>query len=136
MKMFWILIITSFILSLFFAIKELSIFFLVSILDLLAIILLYKEVKRDDTIKKIEKKIDNIDVDKIIKKLDNLRDDQTNYLTKAFEVEMDLAKYKEEQEEKYREIVKKVLELDNKLTEKYELLGKSILKLSKDIKKG
>ncbi|MBU5688773.1 MAG: hypothetical protein KQA41_00895 [Candidatus Aenigmarchaeota archaeon] len=136
MKMFWILIITSFILSLLFAIKELSIFFLVSILNLLAIILLYKEVKRDDTIKKIEKKIDNIDVDKIIKKLDNLRDDQTNYLTKAFEVEMDLAKYKEEQEEKYREIVKKVLELDNKLTEKYELLGKSILKLSKDIKKG
>ncbi|MEM5777558.1 MAG: hypothetical protein QXJ06_03860 [Candidatus Aenigmatarchaeota archaeon] len=136
MKLFWILIVISLTLSLFFAIKELSIFFVISMLNLFAIILLYKEVRKDGAIKKIEKKIDSIDVDKIIKKIDSLRDDQTNYLTKAFEVEMDLAKYKEEQEEKYREIVKKVLELDNKLTEKYELLGKSILKLSKDIKKG
>ncbi|MEM5799219.1 MAG: hypothetical protein QXZ43_00935 [Candidatus Aenigmatarchaeota archaeon] len=135
MNIFWVIILVSLALSLLFAIKEFSIFFAISILNLLALIILYKEDKTNELIKKIEKKIENINVDKIIKKIDNLRDDQTNYLTKVFEVEMNLAKFREEQEEKYREIVKKVLDLDNKLTEKYELLGKSILKLSKDTKK-
>jgi len=135
MKLFWIVVAISIALSIYFAAKEFSVFFVVSMLNLVGLIIAYKESESSESIKKIEKKIDSIDFDRIIKKIDALRDGQNSYLAKVFEVEMELSKYKEEQEEKYRDVVKKVLEMDNKLTEKYELLGKSILKLSKDVKK-
>jgi len=45
-------------------------------------------------------------------------------------------KYKMEQEQKYRDLVRKFLEVDNKLNKKYKLLGETIIKLSKEGKKG
>jgi uncharacterized membrane protein len=118
-----------------FAYRELSPLVVLSFLNLLALIALYFETRKDKQLERIEKKINEINVDKVAEKIDALRDEQTNSLLKAFEVEMELSKYKDEQEEKYREVVKKVLELENKLNEKYELLGKSIIKLSKEIKR-
>lgn len=106
-------------------------------LGLNSILVLFVFVNRinEDAIERIEKKIDKIDVNRIIQKINEFRDEQTNANIKAFDVEMKLEEYKQEQEEKYRDVVKKVLEIDNKLTEKYELLGKTVLKLSKDMKK-
>jgi len=136
MRWFWILVGLSLLVNGFLAYKEFSLVSIVFFLNILAMVALYVESRKDEYLVRIEKKIDALDIDKVAKKIDALRDEQTNSLIKAFEVEMELSKYKEEQEEKYREVVKKVLELDNKLNEKYELLGKSIIKLSKEIKKG
>jgi uncharacterized membrane protein len=136
MKWFWLFVGLSLLINLFLAYKEFSPVLIASFLNIMAIIALYFESRKDEYLARIEKKIDNININKVAEKIDALRDEQTNSLLKAFEVEMELSKYKDEQEEKYREVVKKVLELDNKLNEKYELLGKSIIKLSKDVKKG
>jgi hypothetical protein len=135
MKWFWVFVGLSLLINLFLAYKEFSPVLISSFLNILAIIILYIESRKDEYLARIEKKIDSININKVSEKIDALRDEQTSSLLKAFEVEMELSKYKYEQEEKYREVVKKVLELDNKLNEKYELLGKSIIKLSKDIKK-
>jgi hypothetical protein len=135
MKWFWVFVGLSLLINLFLAYKEFSPVLISSFLNILAIIILYIESRKDEYLARIEKKIDSININKVAEKIDALRDEQTSSLLKAFEVEMELSKYKYEQEEKYREVVKKVLELDNKLNEKYELLGKSIIKLSKDIKK-
>lgn len=132
MKLFYPFILTSLILLSIVAIKQLSLLVLALFFNLLALFILYREVKRDG-IKKLERRLDSID--SVIKKLDQIRDGQNSHMMKAFEVEMNLEKYKEEQEERYREIVKKLLEIDNKFTEKYELLGKSVIKLSKEMKK-
>jgi len=135
MRLFLALAVISLVASMVFAYRELSPLVVLSFLNLLALIALYFETRKDKQLERIEKKISEINVDKVAEKIDALRDEQTNSLLKAFEVEMELAKYKDEQEEKYREVVKKVLELENKLNEKYELLGKSIIKLSKEIKR-
>ncbi|MEM5878707.1 MAG: hypothetical protein QXF12_07575 [Candidatus Aenigmatarchaeota archaeon] len=104
-------------------------------LNSILILFVFANRVNQESIERIEKKIDKIDVSKIIQKINEFRDEQTNANIKAFDVEMKLEEYKKEQEEKYRDVVKKVLEIDNKLTEKYELLGKTVLKLSKDMKK-
>jgi uncharacterized membrane protein len=135
MKWFWIFAVSSLLATIVFAYRESSPVVLLSFFNLLALIALYAETRKDKQLARIEKKIDEINVNKVAAKIDALRDEQTNSLLKAFEVEMELSKYKDEQEEKYREVVKKVLELENKLNEKYELLGKSIIKLSKEIKR-
>jgi len=43
--------------------------------------------------------------------------------------------YKIDQEKKYRDVVRRVLELDNESNKKYKLLGETIIKLKKDMKK-
>ncbi|MCS7135076.1 MAG: hypothetical protein N3E38_01695 [Candidatus Aenigmarchaeota archaeon] len=136
MKLIILFIFLSLALTVYSILTQPSIVLVILLVNLLTLLILHINMnKREDVLKKIEKKIESIDFDKIVKKIDSLRDEQTNYMLKGFEVEMELAKYKEEQEEKYREVVKKILELDNKFTEKYELLGKTVIKLSKDGKK-
>jgi hypothetical protein len=60
---------------------------------------------------------------------------QTECYSKVQKIEDDLEKYKLDEEKKYRDVVRKVLDLDNKLTQKFNLIGETIVKLSKDIKK-
>ena len=52
----------------------------------------------------------------------------------AFKLENELENRRIEQERKYRDLVRKVLEIDNKLNTKFKLLGEIILKLSKERK--
>jgi len=133
MKWFWGFAALYALAIIFFAYKEISPVAVLSFLNLVILVMFYVETRKNNYIFRIENKIDEIE--KILKKIDTLRDEQTSSLIKAFEVEMDLSKYKNDQEDKYRELAKKILQLDNKLNEKYELLGKSIIRLSKDIKK-
>jgi len=133
MNWFWGLAVLYLLAIIFFAFKENSPVLVLSFLNFVILVIFYVETRKNNYIFRIENKIDEIE--KILKKIDTLRDEQTSSLIKAFEVEMDLSKYKNDQEDKYRELAKKILQLDNKLNEKYELLGKSIIRLSKDIKK-
>lgn len=59
---------------------------------------------------------------------------ETKRLVGEFSTEMKLEGYKKVQEKKFREISKKVLELDNKYNERFDLLGKAVVKLSKEKK--
>ncbi|MCX8178590.1 MAG: hypothetical protein N3D75_02035 [Candidatus Aenigmarchaeota archaeon] len=135
MNIIAILCLVSLGLSIFIAITQSIIVGIVLGLNSILILFVFVNRVNEESIERIEKKIDKIDVSKIIQKINEFRDEQTNANIKAFDVEMKLEEYKQEQEEKYRDVVKKVLEIDNKLTEKYELLGKTVLKLSKDMKK-
>ncbi|MBU5689632.1 MAG: hypothetical protein QXM68_01085 [Candidatus Aenigmatarchaeota archaeon] len=135
MNIIVLLILASIGLSVYIAITQSIIVGIVLALNSISILFLFAARTKNEDLERIEKKIDKIDVNKIIQKMDEIRDKQTSANIKGFEVEMKLEEYKKEQEDKYRDVVKKVLEIDNKLTEKYELLGKTIIKLSKDFKK-
>ena len=50
---------------------------------------------------------------------------------KISSLENELENFKIENEKKYRDVVRKVLELENKLNKKYKLLGEAIVQLSK-----
>jgi len=105
-------------------------------LSTLVLIAFYQKKKKNETLERIEKHISRIDFTPLQKEIQKLKEEQTQLMMKLFNLEMEHEKYKQEQEGRYRELAKKILELDNKLNDKYELLGKTILKLSKDIKKG
>lgn len=50
---------------------------------------------------------------------------------KISSLENELENFKITNEKKYREIVRKVLELENEINKKYKLLGEAVIKLSK-----
>jgi len=79
-------------------------------------------------IKKPEKDFDLKPVEEEIK---NMGKQQTECYTKVNRLNAELEQYKFEQEKKYRDVVRKVLDLDNKLNKKFKLLGESIIKISK-----
>ncbi len=77
-------------------------------------------------------KIDLTPLEVFIKKIETSQGKITSDLSK---LESELGQYKQEQEKKYRDVVRKVLEMDNKLNTKFKLLGEVILKLDKETKK-
>jgi hypothetical protein len=81
------------------------------------------------------KNIDFKPLEEEIKKMEKVQG-ECNFKVLGLEKQLnDLDNYKSEQEKKYREVVRKVLDVDNELNRKYKLLGEGVIKLSKDIKK-
>ena len=62
---------------------------------------------------------------------DEATSNETKKLINEFSVELKLEEYKIEQEKRYRELSKNILDLDTKVNEKFDLLGRAILKLNK-----
>jgi len=89
------------------------------------------EKKSFPKIKKMRKSIDLKPVEEKIEKMKN-RQEECSKKISGLETELD--QYRLEQERKYRDVVRKVLDLDNKLNKKFKLLGESILKISKEKK--
>jgi len=95
---------------------------------------------------KILEAIEKLNFDPIEKGIRKMGEEQTDYLTKIFKLEMDIEGQKKEiekiqekieklpkdQEMKYREMARKLLDLDNKMNEKFKLLGEAVLRLSKE----
>jgi len=96
--------------------------------------------------------IEKIDLKPMEKKIKKSREEQTKYLLKTFELKMDLDKInkKIEKIEKgpekvkkelekitkqyeiaFRDVSRKVLDLENGINDKYKVLGEAILKLKK-----
>jgi hypothetical protein len=98
-------------------------------------IVFYSQRKTETSIEKILDRVEKINLKSVEDEIKKVNEQQTECLLKAFNLEMNLENYKIEQEKKYRDIARKVLEVDNKVNEKFELLGKVMLKLSKDSKK-
>ncbi|MBS3052229.1 MAG: hypothetical protein J4428_02575 [Candidatus Aenigmarchaeota archaeon] len=125
---FWVISVTSLIISAKF-LELTSFLVLMSILAMIGIQLYYNE-RNYSLLKKfynspnsIDEKLQSIEKEIIEKRLDN------------FNSEMKLEDFRREQEKKYREITKRVFELDNKFVEKFDTLGKVVVKLGKDLKK-
>ena len=74
---------------------------------------------------------ESINLKPIEKKIEKMKKQQEECSKKVFGLETELDQYKLEQERKYRDVVRKVLDLDNKLNKKFKLLGESIIKISK-----
>jgi len=70
-----------------------------------------------------------------IKKMEKIQEECNSKVLNLESQLNDFENYKLEQEKKYREVVRKVLDVDNELNRKYKILGESIIKLSKDTKK-
>jgi len=83
--------------------------------------------------RKIADIINEINLSPIEQGIRSIRKDQSEYLTKISKTENDFEKYKIDQENKYRDVVRKVLDMDNELNKKFRLLGESILKINKEL---
>lgn len=82
--------------------------------------------------------IKNIDFRPLEKELSKIEESQEEWMSKISNLEKKLDgldSYKLEQEMKYRDLVRKILEVDNKLNRKYKKLGESIIELNKKVKK-
>ena len=79
----------------------------------------------------IVEKIDLTPLGEGIKKIEN---SQKECFLRLFKLENELKEREIEQQIKYRDLVRKVLEIENKLNTKFKLLGEVVLKLSEEKK--
>jgi len=82
--------------------------------------------------KKMMGVLEKIDLTPLEEGIKNIEMSQKECYLRLFKLENELNEYKLEQEMKYRDLVRKVLEIDNKLNTKFKLLGEVVLKLSKE----
>jgi hypothetical protein len=85
--------------------------------------------------KRIRHVLESIDMTTLENGVKNMNRQQSECYSRIFSLENDLQQYKTEEENKYRDVVRKVLDVDNKLTRKCNLLGETIIEVSKK-KKG
>ena len=81
--------------------------------------------------KKIRKVLESIDMEKLEDGVKKMNRQQSECYSRLFKLENELQEYKTEEENKYRDVVRKVLDTDNKFTRKFNLLGETIIELSK-----
>ena len=109
---------------------------LLSLLFVLTGINLYVQESRKKLIKKLIKMVDRIDFKPIedgIRKIDR---SNAEYYTRLFKMENDIENYKLDQEKKYRDVVRKVLNIDNEFHTKFRILGETVIKISKKLENG
>jgi len=101
-------------------------------------IAMYSQVLNTKRFQRLKIMIKNIDfkpLEEEIMKIENKQKESSLKLSRLERTLGDFENYKIEQEKKYRDVVRKVLEVDNDLNKKYKLLGENIIKLNKDMKK-
>jgi hypothetical protein len=136
-KVFWIIwgLTMIFLVATFVKDKIIDMGFL-SLLFVLTGINLYVQESRKKLIKKLVKMVDRIDFKPIedgIRKIDR---SNAECYTRLFKVENDIENYKLDQEKKYRDVVRKVLNIDNEFHTKFRILGETVIRLSKKIEGG
>ena len=137
--LFWIVwIITIIFLIITFSSYSVFNFVLFIILFVLTGIAMYSQVLNTKRFQRLKIMIKNFDFKPLEEEVTKIENKQKESSLKLLRLERsldDFENYKIEQEKKYRDVVRKVLEIDNDLNKKYKLLGESIIKLNKDIKK-
>jgi hypothetical protein len=133
MKIFWLIWALSVILLLLTSVKY-EVFEAIIYLLLFVLIgfLAYSLNSNKKSFKKIMSTIEKIDFTPLEEGVKNIEKSQKECYLRLFKLENELNEYKIEQEMKYRDLVRKILEVDNKLNTKFKLLGEVILKLSKE----
>jgi len=113
-------------------ISNISLFLILSILTGIS---MYSQMSQKKLIKRLEVMLKNLDFKPIEEEIKKIRKEQIGFYSKIFSLEDELGGYKKDREIKYRDVVRKVLEMDNKLNEKFKLVGEAVLKLRDEIKK-
>ena len=106
---------------------------LLFVLIILTGINLYHQESNKKRMKRIRNVLESIDMRTLEDGIKKINRQQSECFSRIFSLENDLKQYKIEEERKYRDVVRKVLDLDNTLNKKFKLLGETILKLSKEI---
>lgn len=89
-------------------------------------------------IKSLQKSVNaikNIDLKPIEEGIKNIKNQRREYQMKLLELELNLEKLEKEREQKYRDVVRKVLELENKMNKEFKLLGEVVLKINREMEK-
>jgi hypothetical protein len=136
-KVFWIIwgLIMIFLVAVFVKDKIIDMG-LLSLLFILSGINLYVQESRKKMIKKLITMVDRIDFKPIedgIRKIDR---SNAECYTRLFRIENDIENYKLDQEKKYRDVVRKVLNIDNEFHTKFRILGETVIKISKKLENG
>jgi len=84
--------------------------------------------------KKLVSEINGVDFSPLKDGIRDIKKQRAEYQLKLFDLELKMKELEKEREQKYRDVVRKVLEMDNKLNEKFKLLGESIIRISKQKK--
>jgi len=95
--------------------------------------LMYEQRYYSKKIQKISEIIRNLDFSPIESGINNFNKKQEELIQKNLKIQKDIEKYKIEQENKYRDVVRKVIELENDLNKKFKTLGEVLIKLNKDM---
>jgi phage-related tail protein len=85
--------------------------------------------------KKIRNVLESFDMKPLEEGISKINRKQSECYSRIFELENELQQHKTEEENKYRDVVRKVLDMDNKFTRKFNLLGETIIELGKKNKK-
>jgi len=135
MKIFWSIWVLTLIL-LFITLVEYESFEIIIYLALFALVgfLGYSLNLNKKSFKKILGIVERIDFTPLEEGVKKIEASQKECFLRLFKLENDLEERKIEQERKYRDLVRKILEVDNKLNTKFRLLGEVMLKLSKERK--
>ena len=135
MKIFWLIWVLNLIL-LFLTLVKYEVFETIIYLALFALVgfLGYSFNSSKKSFKKILGLVEEIDFTPLEEGVKKIETSQKECLLRLFKLESELEDKRIEQERKYRDLVRKVLEIDNKLNTKFKLLGEVILKLSKERK--
>ena len=94
---------------------------------------MYEQRYYSKKIQKISEIIRNLDFSPIESGINNFNKKQEELIQKNLKIQKDIEKYKIEQENKYRDVVRKVIELENDLNKKFKTLGEVLIKLNKDM---
>lgn len=133
MKIFWLIWVLTLILlfltlvkyETFEAIIYFALFILIGVLG-------YSLNRSKKSLKKILGIVEKIDLTPIEEGIKKIENSQKEYYLRLFKLENEMQEREVEQEMKYRDLVRKVLEIDNKLNTKFKLLGEVLLKLGKE----
>jgi len=133
MKIFWLIWILTFVLFLFKPL-EYGIFEAIIYLALFTLLgfLAYSFDSNKKSLQKIMNIAERINLTPLEEFVKKIEKSQKKYTSSLSKLEKELEERKLEQEKKYRDVVRKVLEIDNKLNTKFKLLGETVLKLSKE----
>jgi len=97
---------------------------------------MYSHESQKKLIKRLEIILKSIDFKPLEEEIKKIRKEQIGFYSKIFSLEDELGGYKQNREKKYRDVVRKVLEMDNKLNKKFKLVGEAVVKLKDEIRKG
>jgi len=134
-KIFWLTWALTIILLLLTLI-EYEIFDIIIYLALFALVgyLGYSLISNKKSLRKIIGMVERIDLTPLEEGVKKIERSQKECYLRLFKLENELEGRRLEQERKYRDVVRKVLEIDNKLNTKFKLLGEVVLKMSKEKK--
>lgn len=131
-KLFWIVwgLIMIFLVSTLINSKTVDIVLLL-ILFVLTAINLYSQESKKRSFQKLLGMVERIDFKPIEEGIKKIERSNSECYLRLFKLETEIKNFKIERERKYRDVVRKVLNLDNELNKKFKLLGEAILKISK-----